>query len=217
MIIVGDAAMAPEELYSTTGNYRGPNGGLSGMDWLLFLISVLQGAFPALPLGFGILSLLNSMEETRLQAWEAQGIPVGFLHRIPQAYRAEEIAGYVYPSLAGAAPVYSPASLPVVAIGGRWEARVAGPSGDLRRRCDAFVAQALSQLTLPANLHDIFFFFGQFHHILTVNHHPSVQDHTGLILWYDGKIGNTGDCVLAKRFTHQRSTTILILFNPLHG
>lgn len=34
VIIVGDAAMAPEELYSTTGNYRGPNGGLSGMDWL---------------------------------------------------------------------------------------------------------------------------------------------------------------------------------------
>lgn len=37
VIIVGDAAMAPEELYSTTGNYRGPNGGLSGMDWLLLL------------------------------------------------------------------------------------------------------------------------------------------------------------------------------------
>ncbi len=34
VIIVGDAAMAPEELYSTTGNYRGPNGGLSGMEWL---------------------------------------------------------------------------------------------------------------------------------------------------------------------------------------
>lgn len=34
VIIVGDAAMAPEELYSTSGNYRGPNGGLCGMDWL---------------------------------------------------------------------------------------------------------------------------------------------------------------------------------------
>jgi hypothetical protein len=37
VIIVGDAAMAPEELYSESGNYRGPNGGLSGMDWLLQL------------------------------------------------------------------------------------------------------------------------------------------------------------------------------------
>lgn len=37
VIIVGDAAMAPEELYSPTGNYRGPNGGLSGMDWLLLM------------------------------------------------------------------------------------------------------------------------------------------------------------------------------------
>ena len=34
VIIVGDAAMAPEELYSTTGNYRGPNGGLCGYEWL---------------------------------------------------------------------------------------------------------------------------------------------------------------------------------------
>jgi len=34
VIIVGDAAMAPEELYSETGNYRGPNGGISGFGWL---------------------------------------------------------------------------------------------------------------------------------------------------------------------------------------
>lgn len=26
--------MAPEELYSTSGNYRGPNDGLSGLEWL---------------------------------------------------------------------------------------------------------------------------------------------------------------------------------------
>ena len=37
VIIVGDAAMAPEELYSDTGNYRGPNGGLSGYEWLRLL------------------------------------------------------------------------------------------------------------------------------------------------------------------------------------
>ena len=34
VMIIGDAAMAPEELYSDTGNYRGPNGGFSGWDWL---------------------------------------------------------------------------------------------------------------------------------------------------------------------------------------
>ncbi|MCD8380206.1 MAG: VWA containing CoxE family protein [Lachnospiraceae bacterium] len=37
VIIVGDAAMAPEELYSATGNYRGPNGGLSGWEWLILM------------------------------------------------------------------------------------------------------------------------------------------------------------------------------------
>ena len=39
VIIVGDAAMAPEELFATDGNYRGPNGGLSGKDWLLLMKS----------------------------------------------------------------------------------------------------------------------------------------------------------------------------------
>ncbi len=34
VVIVGDAAMAPEELYSANGNYRGPNDGLSGWEWL---------------------------------------------------------------------------------------------------------------------------------------------------------------------------------------
>ncbi len=34
VIIVGDAQMAPEELYSSSGNYRGPNGGYSGYEWL---------------------------------------------------------------------------------------------------------------------------------------------------------------------------------------
>jgi uncharacterized protein with von Willebrand factor type A (vWA) domain len=33
VIIVGDAAMAPEELTDINGNYRGPNKGLSGLEW----------------------------------------------------------------------------------------------------------------------------------------------------------------------------------------
>lgn len=37
VIVVGDAAMAPEELYAPDGNYRGPNGGMSGMEWLQLL------------------------------------------------------------------------------------------------------------------------------------------------------------------------------------
>ena len=37
VIVVGDAAMAPDELYSDSGNYRGPNGGLSGLEWLKLL------------------------------------------------------------------------------------------------------------------------------------------------------------------------------------
>ena len=33
VIIVGDAAMAPEELLDVNGNYRGPNKGRSGLQW----------------------------------------------------------------------------------------------------------------------------------------------------------------------------------------
>ncbi len=37
VIIIGDAQMAPEELFDVNGNYRGPNEGMSGHEWnLLF-------------------------------------------------------------------------------------------------------------------------------------------------------------------------------------
>lgn len=38
VIIVGDAQMAPEELFEKNGNYRGPNDGLSGYEWCELLI-----------------------------------------------------------------------------------------------------------------------------------------------------------------------------------
>ncbi len=34
VIIVGDAGMAPEEFFDKNGNYSGPNGGLSGYEWM---------------------------------------------------------------------------------------------------------------------------------------------------------------------------------------
>lgn len=37
VIIVGDAQMAPEELFDVNGNYRGPNDGRSGYDWNIML------------------------------------------------------------------------------------------------------------------------------------------------------------------------------------
>ena len=37
VVIVGDAAMAPEELFSPSGNYRGPNDGLTGFEWMQLL------------------------------------------------------------------------------------------------------------------------------------------------------------------------------------
>lgn len=37
IVIVGDAAMAPEELFSLNGNYRGPNDGLTGFAWMQLL------------------------------------------------------------------------------------------------------------------------------------------------------------------------------------
>ena len=37
VVIVGDAAMAPEELFSLNGNYRGSNDGLAGFAWMQLL------------------------------------------------------------------------------------------------------------------------------------------------------------------------------------
>ena len=62
VIIVGDAQMAPEELFDKNGNYRGPNDGKSGYEWNKLLRSKFKKAIWLNPRYHGSLTSLAWME-----------------------------------------------------------------------------------------------------------------------------------------------------------
>ncbi|MDD6327521.1 MAG: VWA containing CoxE family protein, partial [Lachnospiraceae bacterium] len=62
VIIVGDAQMAPEELFDKNGNYRGPNDGMSGYEWNLLFRSRYKKAIWLNPRYHGKLNSLTWME-----------------------------------------------------------------------------------------------------------------------------------------------------------
>ena len=62
VIIVGDAQMAPEELFDLNGNYRGPNDGRSGYEWNLMFREKYKKAIWLNPRFHGNLNSLFWME-----------------------------------------------------------------------------------------------------------------------------------------------------------
>ncbi len=65
VIIVGDAQMAPEELFDLNGNYRGPNDGRSGYEWNILFRSKFKKAVWLNPRFHGRLNSLTWMESER--------------------------------------------------------------------------------------------------------------------------------------------------------
>ena len=68
VIIVGDAQMAPEELFDINGNYRGPNDGRSGYEWNKLLRDKYKKAIWLNPRFHGKLNDLAWMESERTLA-----------------------------------------------------------------------------------------------------------------------------------------------------
>ena len=68
VIIVGDAQMAPEELFDINGNYRGPNDGKSGYEWNKLLRDKYKKAIWLNPRFHGKLNDLAWMESERTLA-----------------------------------------------------------------------------------------------------------------------------------------------------
>ncbi len=68
VIIVGDAQMAPEELFDVNGNYRGPNDGMSGYEWNKLFRSKYKKVIWLNPRYHGSLNDLAWMEAERTLA-----------------------------------------------------------------------------------------------------------------------------------------------------
>ena len=92
------------------------------------IIRLLQEKYGEKTLKFGIMSILNSMSEERLEEMEAYGFFCGYLYHIPPQYRISEIEKYFDQESDGKAE-------PVEQTGGiRREQKLAEQTGDIRRK-----------------------------------------------------------------------------------
>ncbi len=66
VIIVGDAGMAPEEFLDKHGNYSGPNGGLSGYEWVQLFHKKYPNSIWLNPSYHGNLTKMYWMESERM-------------------------------------------------------------------------------------------------------------------------------------------------------
>ena len=115
------------------------------------LIFRLKARYPDRKLAFGILSILNSMEEERLSQLESQGISCTFVRRIPQQYRIGEIERYQYEPLKTEPAIWEGAPAPCLPIGNRWDSRIVCDTDTLRKKSRAFAAEALEKLPILSN------------------------------------------------------------------
>ena len=95
---------------------------------------------------FGIISILNSMPEQRLQEIVSAGVGVDYLHRVPVEYRIHEMDRHIYEPLSDS--LYEKREMPAdrIQTGDYWNCRTAADTETMRLRCDAFAEQVLKRV-----------------------------------------------------------------------
>lgn len=109
------------------------------------LMRILQDKYASRHLKFGIVSILNSMPDKRLQELEEGGFICDFLYRIPVQYRVGEIERHSYESLE-IVPCKSKIHLEKIQISGYWNCRVATDINWVRTSVNAFVESAITSI-----------------------------------------------------------------------
>lgn len=113
------------------------------------LIRILQKSYPGVSLGFGIVSILNSMSISRLEQLQQEGIVCDYLHHIPTEYRVEEIHRHSYLPLEKQPKSRVSAPIQELRIGNYWNCRVVCEVCAMRERVDAFVQKVMEAVRIP--------------------------------------------------------------------
>lgn len=95
---------------------------------------------------FGIISILNSMPEQRLQKILSAGIVIDYLHRVPAEYRIHEVDKHIYERLEDGYFEKKKMTADSIQIGNFWNCRIVADTEVMRLRCDSFVEQVLRRL-----------------------------------------------------------------------
>lgn len=112
------------------------------------LIRILQSKYAKRELKFGIVSILNSMPEQRIDELESEGIICDYLHRIPVQYRVDEINNHTYLPLREQLSMHTEVIAKEYLIGNYWNSRIISSIAEIRMRIDEFVKNVLDEINL---------------------------------------------------------------------
>lgn len=110
------------------------------------LIRILQKKYTHRHLKFGIVSILNSMSDERLQELEAEGFLCDYLHRIPVKYRVDEIENYSYQLTEKEAYIENKVECPKIQVAGYWDCRIVTDIDRIRTAVRTFVETVMASI-----------------------------------------------------------------------
>lgn len=110
------------------------------------LINVIRGEFDCSRCQFGIISILNSMTEERLNQLSNKKIICDFIKKVPSQYRIGEINQFKYKLLETEIKNNFQNSYNQICIGNYWNSRVVTEISVLKERVESFVTETLANI-----------------------------------------------------------------------
>lgn len=118
---------------------------------ILKLINAISARYPKMQIRFGIVSLLNSMPESRLWELKMKGIECDYLYKVPSQYRISETENYKYKVLRKNYEYRQGLLVRHVDVDGYWNSRIACETAAIKERLNAFTKQLLSKPVIDMN------------------------------------------------------------------
>ena len=118
---------------------------------IMNIVGLLRERYQDQELRFGIVSILNSMSDTRLRELQEQGVYCDYLLRIPFQYRIDSVDRDTYLRTAAEPLSDSGAAVPVFRTEGYWNARLPAPVPEIRALTERFTEEAMGYLA-PAGI-----------------------------------------------------------------
>lgn len=119
------------------------------------LIRILQEKYARNNIRFGIVSILNSMPDQRIEKLENEGIICDFLHRIPVQYRVEEINNHNYEPLRMDPLMNTSINVNSIHINNYWNSRIISTVDNIKSCVDSFVGNTIAEIQLNAQEQNI--------------------------------------------------------------
>lgn len=119
------------------------------------LIRILQEKYAGNNIRFGIVSILNSMPDQRIEKLENEGIICDFLHRIPVQYRVEEINNHNYEPLRMDPLMNTSINVNSIHINNYWNSRTISTVDNIKSCVDSFVGNTIAEIQLNAQEQNI--------------------------------------------------------------